>query len=108
MVVGCHHRLRRLLPGLVGALLWTSAVAMVPDEVTGAAFADNSTLTWAARHPSPDFYNIYRGSISDLSDGSWCHGFDLQTNSFTADEEPAIGEGSFFLITAKSLADGKK
>lgn len=107
MGVACHHRLRWLLPGLAGALLWTSAVASVPDEVTNAAFADNSTLTWAALHPSPDFYNIYRGSLSDLADGGRCHGFDLRTNSFTADEEPGIGEGSFFLITAESLTDGE-
>ena len=106
MSVACHHRLRWLLLGLAGAVLCTSAVAQAPGEVTNAAFADDITLNWTAVTAS-DFYNIYRGSLSQLSDGGRCHGYALQATSFTADDEPGIGAGSFFLITAESLINGE-
>ena len=67
MRVACHHRLRWLLLGLAGTMLCTPAVAQAPKEVTNAAFADDITLNWTAVNPS-DFYNIYRGSLSELSD----------------------------------------
>ena len=99
MSVACHHRLRWLLLGLAGTVLCTSAVALAPKEVTNAAFADDVTLNWTGVNPSPDFYNIYSGSLSDLLDGARCHGYALQTTSFTVDEEPAIGEGCSGLLS---------
>jgi len=96
----------RLLSVLLAAVLFAPALAQVPGEVTNAAFADTITLEWSVVGGS-DYYNVYRGPLAGLSDGGRCHGYEIQATSFTTDDDPALGDGDFFVITAESSIDGE-
>jgi len=77
-----------------------------PREVTGLLFTDAETLVWNPEK-STGAYNLYRRLIADLPglDYGLCKEPDIADETTTDDDPLAIGEGFFYLVTAKNLID---
>ncbi len=93
-------------------LLWIAALAashaallaQAPPEVPNFRFVDADTLAW---DPSPgaQFYNVYRGRLSDLIAGTppQCHAYEVGATTFASHQDPAAtGEIFVYLVTGES------
>ena len=78
-------------------------LAQAPGEVTDVQMDGSSTLSWAATAGADD-YNVYRGVLSWLHQGvpGKCHGDEITAISFQTQENPDVGSGFFYLVTAES------
>ena len=81
-----------------------------PTEVSGPAttaplvFTSRSDLFWEDRSVNhADSFNLYRGSVTGLPLGDSGSCLDtIPTNLYTDLEEPAFGEGWFYLVTGSN------
>lgn len=80
-------------------------MAQVPGEVTGVGMDGAGTISWDPEGSAED-YNVYRGLTSWLQSGNppRCHGDEIVATSFASPEDPALGEGFFYLVTAEAAA----
>ena len=85
-------------------LLFTTAEAQAPGEVTGLTVDDASMLHWNATPGAAD-YNVYRGLVSQLRTGVplRCHGDEIAGLSFSTPEDPVPGQVFAYLVTAESV-----
>jgi uncharacterized protein (DUF1800 family) len=84
------------------------AAAAPPAEVTNLQVGTTSQLTWSPVSGADD-YNVYRGFVSWLTkgDGAECLGNAIVPASFAAPDNPPVGQGYFYLVTAASNASGE-
>lgn len=72
-----------------------------PGEVQELLFADASTLDWAAE-PAAGTYNVYRDTLSSLSDvyAGTCEQSGLVASNASDPGTPPNGDGWFYLVTS--------
>jgi hypothetical protein len=73
-----------------------------PGEVTGLRFPNQSTFVWDPK-PWAYRYEVYRGTLATLP-GTFgiCFVSDVVTPNATDPSNPSVGQGSFFLVTARN------
>ena len=81
-------------------------LAQAPPEVPNFRFTGTNMLSW---NPSTgaDFYNLYRGRLKDLKNGTppQCHAYQVNATTFASPQDPAFpGEIFVYLVTGESEA----
>lgn len=74
-----------------------------PGEVTHVSFTDKQTIVWLPEK-SIGSYDLYRDSLSLLGGGGTgsCLASGIANESAVDAANPAVGQGSFYLVTAKN------
>jgi len=75
-----------------------------PGEVHGLMFADDQTMVWDPER-SVGFYNLYRDALDNVSGGGTCLQQDLTEATATDTDPVPVGDGFFYLVTAKNRLD---
>ena len=72
-----------------------------PGEVHGLRFTDAQTMVWNPEK-SVGLYNLYRDDLGEVSAGGNCLQQDLAGETATDTDPVEVGEGFFYLVTAKN------
>ncbi len=90
---------------LLAALVVARASAQAPPEVQGVVFDEPTTLVWAPASGA-SAYDVYRGTLADLTSGipGRCHAYRVNGTSFATPAAPEPDAGFFYLVTGESSA----